>query len=154
MAEAQARAHPGAPWAVRLYGAVPLAPAWTGALIAAAWLLAFVGYALAADLTAVEVDAGVQIFFELVCAVMIGFLPTATVYGVRGTARDLRALGPALGLSAAQLEERVRELVRFDARPLVSAGIIGAAAAFCLGIASADSPSAWPEGRPALGAAP
>jgi hypothetical protein len=86
MAEAQLECHPDIPWTVRLFERVPLAPVWTGLLIAVGVTLVFgvyaygVGWIDGVRLMGKPFWESSQFWLELLQAVMIGYAPTATVF--------------------------------------------------------------------------
>ena len=50
MAQVGVRRQPDAPWSLRLFERVPLAPAWTGLMISAAWFAVYLVYAYSTGL--------------------------------------------------------------------------------------------------------
>ena len=136
------------PWSLRLFERVPLAPAWTGLMIAAAWFAVSLVYAYPVGwLEDPPGSSSVWWTFEIFWAVMIGYMPTATAYSLRGAAQDLQRLRPALRCSDAEFEDRQRELPHFDRGHLFSIGILGVAGGLLLPLA----PGFWVEARPPLG---
>ncbi len=149
MAEARAARLSGAPWAVRLFEAVPIAPVWTGLLIAAAWIAVYL--VLASAVGWIEVPVGGQTFwhdlqFEIYWAVLIAYVPAATTYSLRGAVRDLHVLRPALRCSEGEFRERLRGLTGFDRRALAAVAGVGLA----MGIALPFAPGFWVHGLPAI----
>jgi hypothetical protein len=91
-------------------------------------------------------------WFEFLCALMIGYLPAATAYGLRGAVRDLAALRPVLRYSDAELEEQLRELGSFGGRRLFAFGLLVVVLVlFSEFLSFRYGPaSLWPAGRPHL----
>jgi hypothetical protein len=129
MAEATPRSPAGAPWSERLFDALPVAPIWVGAAMAAALLALFA--ALSAGFGAFsEFLADRRSFWSLrdarlgvVLVVLAAFVPTAERYAQLGARRNLDALEPVLGPDAfAPLRGRV---LRGDPRRRRLAGLFG-----------------------------
>jgi hypothetical protein len=121
------------PWIARVYARTTLAPIWVGAFLTLLYLAGLAIYfgiatALAGPDSALPLWKGPGSWSVLVNAVMIGFAPTVLVYTLRTVERDVRALAPALGGSAAELQERVREVVRLSPVALRGWGLVAAAA--------------------------
>ncbi len=140
-------------WALRLADALPFAPGWLAALITAvglaifaalSWALGWVdGFRFQGELF----WRTLQFRLELLNSVILGALPVAMAVLLRGARRDLRELGPALGLSPAGLEEEQTAITRFPTGTLLAVSLAGSLG----GIAIALDPDSWLGGRPPLG---
>ncbi len=152
MAEAQAEWQSGAPGSIRLFERAPFAPAWTGLLIAIGLLGLHVLVAHAGGWMEGLRYRGEpfwqSVYFRLAIhqVVLIAYLPTATAYSVRGAARDLRALRPALVCSDAEFAEQSRTIACFRGGLLLATGVGGAA----MGLAAPLTRSYWGGQPPAL----
>ena len=153
MAKARAALSAGVPWSVRLFAAAPLPPAVVGFLIAATVFTLYVLKDLLLSPHSELREAAeapwtlLQPWIELLQAVLIGYLPTATAYSIRAAARDLRALRPALDLTETEFAERLRRIASFDPRALRVSGLIG----LCVGLSIPFMDGYWMHGRPPLG---
>ena len=149
MTDARAEQPLGLPWTVRLFESVPIAPIWIGILVAFSWLALYVAYAYQVDwISAPGQPSWHHLELAVLFAAMIGYLPTATTYGVRGAARDLHALRPALVCSDSEFRELLHGLTRFDGRRL----LIVSTAAVVFGLLTPFLPFMWSTGRaPELG---
>ena len=138
MAEAIAPVRGGTHWTMRLFDAMPVAPAWVGLAIAACFLGAFALLAVMLGWTQPvasppgELWRGTdwladQIPVEVLQALLIAYLPTVSAYGLRGAVRDFRDLRPALDLSDSQYDRKLEEVARFRGPGLliVSAAGVG-----------------------------
>jgi hypothetical protein len=143
---------------VRIVERVPLAPAWTGILLAASFFAIYVAFAYALGRVGEAWVLGQSRFwkasefpwFELLCALMVGYLPAATAYGLRGALRDFQALQPALRSGDAEFRDQLREITSFDRTRLLGVGLfaVGIILFFqFLGFRYGPS-SLWPAGRP------
>jgi hypothetical protein len=133
---------------LRLFRAAPVAPAWVGLGIVLAYLallgLVVAGFA-AFDPPGVELLVGhAQWRWELVNALLIGYLVTANVYALEGALRDLRDLRPHLTGEGGVFDEIVESVTRAWPWLLPCADAVG------VGIAAAMvlfDPGLW-GGRP------
>jgi hypothetical protein len=89
----------------------------------------------------------VQPWIELLQAILIGYLLSASVYSLRAAARDLHALRPALDVSEAEFALRLAHISSFAKRPLVVVGL----GSVCFGLSLPFMDGYWVGGRPPLG---
>ena len=133
MLQARTERHPGVPWAFRLFEAIPLAPIWTGVMIAAGVLVVYVIYAYCAgwveglQLRGEPFWESPQFGLELLQALLIGYAPMATAYGLRGAVRDLHELRPVLRCSEAEFQTELRELTAFRGESVIIVRALGVA---------------------------
>ncbi len=152
MQPAEAEWQPDAPWSLRLFERAPFAPALTGVLIALGFLSLHVLVAQAGGWMEGLRYRGdpfwQSVFFRLALlqSVLIGYLPTATAYSVRGAVRDLRDLRPALVCTDAEFEDESRTIACFDRGLLLAWGVAGAT----LGLVAPLTRSYWGEEPPSL----
>jgi hypothetical protein len=143
---------PSAPWTIRLFERAPFDPAWTGVLIVLGYLVVHVVIAQAGGwmdgLRYRDQPFWQSLFFRLAIlqALLIGYLPTATAYSVRGAARDLRDLRPALSCTDAEFEEQARTIACFHRGLLLTTGAAGTA----IGLVAPFTRSYWGGEPPAL----
>jgi hypothetical protein len=90
---------PTTPWTLRLFAWARVPPIWVGLGISAVWFAFYLLYAT------VLVD-GPDRFWpsELGWSLLIGMAPAVTAASLRGSARDLEDLAPALRVSPAEIE--------------------------------------------------
>jgi hypothetical protein len=81
---------------------------------------------------------------ELILALVIGFAPTVTAYTLRGTARDVEALGPALQGSDAEHAELLRGVTTFPSWVL---WLVGGTMATAGPLLIVLDPTLWVGGR-------
>lgn len=151
MRDTKLRRFKNPPWAIRFPGSVSRAPHWIFAVVVPAWLviLAVYHYLAIGPEAFRAVDPEIA-WFELVHALIIGYLPASIAYSLRGARRDLHALRPALRLSDTQFRDRLLALGTFNGAQLflLVVLLVGLSQASLFG----PSPSpTWPEGRPPLG---
>jgi hypothetical protein len=109
------------PWALRLYGAVPLSPALTGLALALILIVLFLGSEIVLGrLRASPGDLRVAIVHILICS----YFPTAYVYVILWSRRTVSSLRPALACSEAELVDLVDEIGRYSWRSLAVVGIL------------------------------
>lgn len=151
MAQAHATPVPGTPWSVRLFALAPVPPVVVGLGIAATMFALYVlkDYFLspAGELRQPGGWTGLQTRMELLQAVLIGYLPTATAYSLRAGMRDLEALRPALDLGSTELEGWRRGLTCFPRALLLLVGL----GAVSIGLWMPFMDGYWMYGRPPLG---
>ena len=89
-------------WTLRVFGLASISPAWVGVGLSLTFLLAFGLYVGAFGLWERLAYEGVGpwsnsfLWDNLVTALLVGYLPTITAYGLRGAKRDLADLRPAV----------------------------------------------------------
>lgn len=121
------------PWSARLFEGSPLPPLVVGAGIAASVLAVLFAVELAFGglhglLRGAPVDwRNEEYRFSAVFALLIGYLPAAYAYAVRGSRRALAELHPVLGGSPAETAALQEEAGRFAGSALRAAGVGGAA---------------------------
>jgi hypothetical protein len=126
------------PWSERLFSAARMSPLALGALVAALAFGAFlllegIAGGLGAILRGEPSQQNVEEYrFSLVIALLIGYLPAAWIYLVRGSRRTVEALRPALRCGPAEFAALRDRAGRFDPRALRWAGILGATIALGL----------------------
>ncbi len=108
------------PWTVRVYESARVSPTWIGLGITVAWLVLYLGVAW----TTGWIEAGRiggepflrsrDLWFNVLGGALIGYLATASVYGVHGAANTLAALRPVLDLSLSEQENEHAGLARFE----------------------------------------
>jgi hypothetical protein len=137
------------PWERRVCDALALAPISLGLAIALGtctiaalylWIVSRFG------LSSIE-RAFEGFWFELVFALLMGFAPTALVYSMRGSARDLEDLLPALRCPEAVLDRLRDEIASLNRRGLWLGALVG----FGFGLGVVLHPSGWAEGMPGAG---
>lgn len=136
MAEGHAGRSETLPWTIRIFERSALPSACLGALIAAA---VFLTSATLATLEGSPIWASQQLWIELLFALLIGYLPTATDYALRGAERDLRDLLPVLDASQQDFRALRARMTRFDRRALIGADLLGIG----LGLGVASYRSGW-----------
>ncbi len=121
MPEANVALHPRTPLTLRVFARARVSPFWVGLGLSAAWFLFYLLY------SALLLD-GPDRFWpsELGWALVIGMAPAVTAASLRGSARDLVDLAPALRVSAAELEELRREISTVSPGLLTTVGIVTA----------------------------
>ncbi len=122
-------------WTLRIFDAVPLPPALVGLLGLGVYLAVYFAY-FAAFGRLDDVAMAAPHFWtqpgwwsELVNAAWIVYVATLIVYGLRGAARDLRDLRPALDCSEPEFRDLTARIAGPDRRALLVAGVISAALA-------------------------
>jgi hypothetical protein len=147
---------PTTPWTLRLFARAGVSPIWVGLGISAVWFAFYLLY------TAMLVD-GPDRFWpsELGWSLLIGMAPAVTAASLRGSARDLEDLAPALRVSPAELEGLRSEIATVPRAQLTAVGVgtlvLTAAALFHESImdggriaALGDSAMVWYLGRNAV----
>lgn len=119
------------PWTERVYDALPVAPAWAGAALAAGLILVFFAgeYALGrhelirwgGDLLYGYRDLRVA----LVLCLLIAYLPTAYVYVLRGASRSLSLLRPVLERTDSEFEALAGEVGSYPRWSSLGASLLG-----------------------------
>ena len=124
----------GGDGSIPLFESVPWAPLWIWLAISSTWLVLYLVYAHALLGSAI-LTTGFWLGWGLTNiqdALLIGYLPAATVWARRQGARTLRNLRPALVCSDPEFARLHEEVQRFERRPLVLGCLL--AVAFGLGI--------------------
>lgn len=137
---------PSTPWSLRLLDRARLAPVWTGLLVSAAWFGVFLVYsALFGDgLGRFDKLGGSTWPSEIIWSLLIGMPPVVTAYTLRGGARDLEDLTPALGAGPDELGRLRREIATVPRAWVTGAGIVSMAFSF---VANAFNPALWADGQ-------
>ena len=156
MPDADVALTPTTPWTLRLFARARVSPIWVGLGMSAVWFALYLLYAT------VLVD-GPDRFWpsELGWSLLIGMAPAVTAASMRGSARDLEDLAPALRVSPAELEGLRREIATVPRARLTAVGVgtvvLTAAAVFHESImdvgrfaALNDSAMVWYLGRNAV----
>ena len=132
------------PWESRVCSALGLAPISLGLAIAFGtcgvaaiyfWIVSGLGL-----MSAERAFGGA--WFELVFGLLVGCAPTAMVYSLRGSARDLEELVPALRCPAETLDRLRAEIATLSRRGLW----LGSLGGFAFGVGIILHPASW-EGR-------
>ncbi len=151
MARRRLELTPANPWTLGLFNRIPLPPIWVGCGLGLSVFTLFlvVSYAFGAGVGRFDQSAAQNVWgAELILAGLIGLVPAATVYSVRGALRFLDELRPTLGCSADEFRALQRELTRYPRWLLFGIGAVSAAGA--LNFVFSD-PTLWAGGvRPPL----
>jgi hypothetical protein len=134
-------------WALRPFAATRAAPLWTGAGIAAVFLVIFFGFRVDTSQAGPSVWRGPYFWLDVLNAVLLAYLPTATWMLRLGRLRDLRELRPVLRCNRAEFLALERRTVCVPKRRLAISGLIGALATAALPI---FDPAFWEGSRPPL----
>jgi hypothetical protein len=121
---------PATPWTLRLFDRIPLAPIWVGCGIGLSLFALFlvVSYLFGSGLGRFDALPHRNTWApELIMTALIGLVPAATVYSVRGALRDLEALRAALGCSNAEYGELRREITSYPRWVLLGVGSLSVA---------------------------
>ena len=113
------------PWSQRILDGSPLAPFWTGVLLALGFLSMFFAVELALGRFS-EYDVGTyreDLRVAVVLCLLAAYLPTAWLYSVRSARRTVDELGPSLTRGGGTVG--LEEAGRFDHAGLRMAGIVG-----------------------------
>ena len=119
-------------WIERVYGVFPVAPAWVGAALAAALIAAFLAseYALGRHeylASGGDVLLGLRDFrVAVVLCLLVGYLPTACVYLLRGTRRSLLLLRPVMDPTGVEFSALAGEVGAYPRWRLLGACLLGA----------------------------
>ncbi len=133
----------GLPWTQCFIEALPVAPIWSGLILAAAQLcLGFAYRSLAGDPLRVLPDA--------VFALLVGYSPAASVYARRAAQACLRDLRPALDLPDARHAEIAAELTRWDPFWARLLGVVAVAIALVVVLNEPGVVDTYPLGHPVL----
>lgn len=137
---------PSTPWSLRLLERARVAPFWTGLLVSAAWFGVYLAYsALFGDGPGrFEKLGGVKWQWEIFWSLLIGMPPVVTAYTLRGGARDLEDLAPALGAGPDELPQLRRQIATVPRAWLTGMGVLALIFSF---LANAFNPALWPDGR-------
>lgn len=141
------------PWCERWIERSGLPPAVCGAVITASVLALMVcGELLSGELGRVwrgEASAykTSEYRFSAIIALLLGYLPTTWVLGVRASRRAFADLRPVLRGSAAELDALGATLGHFDRRSLRRVGLVGIAFALVLPIAMDETFAVYGVGR-------
>jgi len=133
MAEASSAPHFSPPWSERLFDAARVSPLLLAAAISLSLLvlvfaLEFAGGNLQEVLRGTAPETRDEEYrFSAVFALLIGYLPAAYTYAVRGSRRAIAELRPALQGTPAEVTALVERAGRFERSHLRWAGIVGAA---------------------------
>ncbi len=136
MAEVSAVPPWSAPWSERLFEAARVSPLLLGAALSLAVLaLLFALEVAVGDLRGLLRGEALdwkneEYTFSLVFALLIGYLPAAYTYAVRGSRRTLDSVRGVLRGGAGELAMLRAQAGRFDPAALRRAGLLGIAAAF------------------------
>jgi hypothetical protein len=107
-------------WIPGIYRRAPVSPLWVGIGLALAYLAVFVLYlATTGQIHHLELRGGLPwdntlLWDNVVSALLVGYLPTATAWSLRGTLRDLERLRAAWGGSDARFREILAEALAVD----------------------------------------
>ncbi len=137
---------PSTPWSLRLIERARLAPIWTGLLVSAAWFGLYLVYSALFGAGPGRFDqlGGATWQWEIFWSLLIGMPPVVTAYTLRGGARDLEDLAPALGAGPAEIAQLRREIATVPRAWVTGVGV----GALCFSfVANAFNPSLWPDGR-------
>ena len=118
MPDAHIGLSPTTPWTLRPFAQGRASPFWVGLGISVAWFGLYLLYSFAL------VD-GLDRFWpsELGWSLLIGMAPAVTAASLRGSARDLEDLAPALGVSPAEFEALRREIATVPRALLTVVGV-------------------------------
>lgn len=109
---------PTTPWTLRLFARARVSPIWVGLGISAVWFAFYLLY------TTVLIDGPDRFWLsELGWSLIIGMAPAVTAASLRGSARDLEDLAPALCVSPAEIEGLRREITTVPRALLTAVGV-------------------------------
>lgn len=109
---------PTTPWTLRLFAWAHVPPIWVGLGISAVWFAFYLLY------TTVLVEGPDRYWLsELGWSLLIGMAPAVTAASLRGSARDLEDLAPALRASPAEIEALRREIATVPRSLLTAVGV-------------------------------
>jgi hypothetical protein len=118
MPDADVALAPTTPWTLRLFARASVSPFWVGLVISAVWFAFYLLY------MTVLVDGQDRRWpSELGWSLIIGMAPAVTAASLRGSARDLEDLAPALRVSPAEFEGLRREIATVPRTLLTAVGV-------------------------------
>jgi hypothetical protein len=135
-------------WALRPFAATRAAPLWTGAGLAAAFLVIFYGFRVTTGEAGPSIWRDPYFWLDVLNAVLLAYIPTATWMLRLGRLRDLRELRPVLRCDRAEFLALERKTVCVPMRRLAISGLIGALAMAAMPV---FDPNFWEGSRPPLG---
>jgi hypothetical protein len=131
------------PGVLRFYDALPLTPAWAGAVLASVLIAALLTSELALGrLTASPADLRIAILHCL----LVAYFPAAYLYVIRWSRDTLIALGPALECSPQEIQRTSEAVGRYRWWGLGLAGLVMVVLAFSITIETTPddfSPWSW-----------
>jgi hypothetical protein len=138
-------------WTERIYGAIPIAPVWVGALFAGTLILLFLGSEFLLGRrellgTAEELELLSETRGAIIHCLLIAYAPTAYVYVIRGSRGALLRLQPALDYSGSEFARLSQTVGRYAWWTLALAGLAGVALATRMTFETTpEDPFAWRE---------
>jgi hypothetical protein len=143
MAQDEVVSRRGTSWALRVYGAIPLAPALTGVALA----LLLIAVLLASEVALGRLMASPSdLRVAIVHCLVVAYFPTAYVYVILWSRRTVSELRPALDCSEADFVEHANRVGRYSWWTLAVVGILSVAAVVRLTIDTTPAPTdpwAW-----------
>ncbi len=140
------------PLITRIWKKSGLNPGVCGLILIVGWYLLFIAYAFAVGWPAQAASNGDRWWttpwpwWELHASVMIGYLPSAAAYALRGARRDLLNLRPLLNHTPEQFDSECQRLEAVNRRPFTIVSLAG----LVFGLALPFLPAYWADGRPTL----
>jgi hypothetical protein len=119
------------PWIERVYDAFPVAPAWVGTALAAALITTFLASEYAMGRHELLVSGGDLAFglrdfrVAVVLCLLVAYLPTASVYLLRGARRSLMLLRPVLDPTGAEVGALAGEVGAYPRWGVLAACLLG-----------------------------
>jgi hypothetical protein len=128
MPAVELRLVPFTPWTLRPFAWNLASPFWVGLALSLAWFAFFLVYtALLSDRVGGFAALGGATWpSELGWSLIIGMAPAVTAASLRGSARDLEDLAPALGVTPAGLDALRREIATIPGALVTVVGLGGA----------------------------